>query len=51
MTVALVERAPAVRGRTWTAEDYATRNATLAALGITLRAKGAQHGIEGGGTR
>ena len=34
VTVALTEGLPEARGHTWTAEDYATRDATMAALGL-----------------
>ena len=37
MTVTLVEEVPEAQGRQWTADDYATRDAALASLGISYR--------------
>jgi hypothetical protein len=34
VTVALTANTPQARGRTWTAEDYAKRDAAMAALGF-----------------
>jgi len=34
MTVALSDEVPRSQGRTWTADDYATRDTQLAALGV-----------------
>jgi hypothetical protein len=36
VTVALAEGLPEAHGRRWTAEDYATRDAALAQLGLSL---------------
>lgn len=36
MTVALTQGLPEARGHTWTPEDYARRDASLAALGLSV---------------
>jgi hypothetical protein len=36
VTVTLADGAPQAKGRTWTAEDYAKRDAALATLGLSL---------------
>jgi hypothetical protein len=40
MTVALSQGVPEACGRQWTAEDYATRDAALAQLGLAFRRRG-----------
>lgn len=40
MTIALSQGVPEARGRQWTAEDYATRDAVLAQLGLTFTRRG-----------
>jgi len=47
VTVALAEGAPVTSGRTWTAEEYAKRDAALVALGITFRRSAAHRAITG----
>ncbi|HEV8192306.1 MAG TPA: hypothetical protein VGP82_12635, partial [Ktedonobacterales bacterium] len=48
VTVALTERLPEARGRSWTAEDYARRDARLVQLGLVPRPRRAPRDQQAG---
>ncbi len=44
LVVSLTEGMPSAQGRTWTAEDYARRDARFAALGLQLAPRTSRKG-------
>ena len=46
MTVTLADGVPQAHGRTWTAEDYAKRDAAMARLGLTPHRRVLDRGVE-----